>query len=167
MVGYGASGFIRSGIPIACGAQHTAWQIGISETQRQCIYMDPLYEPYDFENPPMKGLEVARQIGMVSYRTAHGYQTKFGRNIKGGANGGGAPFGSKALWDVKTYLEVSRMHCVHLLGATHLLPQHISLQSPPLYCPSLTTHNSQLTTHNSQLTTHNSQLTTHDDSTRD
>jgi len=30
--------FVRSCIPIACGTEHTAWQIGISEVQRQCIY---------------------------------------------------------------------------------------------------------------------------------
>jgi homoserine O-acetyltransferase len=33
--------FVRSAVVIGCGAAHTAWQIGISETQRQAIYADP------------------------------------------------------------------------------------------------------------------------------
>lgn len=75
--------FVRSAVPIACGAAHTAWQIAISETQRQAIYADPKWrngrvDPHD---PPNSGLSVARQIGMVSYRTPLGYQKKFGRAL--------------------------------------------------------------------------------------
>ena len=33
--------FVKSAVVIGCGAAHTAWQIGISETQRQAIYADP------------------------------------------------------------------------------------------------------------------------------
>ena len=55
----------------------------ISETQRQAIYADPKWNngrinPHD---PPNSGLSVARQIGMVSYRTPLGYQKKFGRAL--------------------------------------------------------------------------------------
>jgi homoserine acetyltransferase len=32
---------VKSAVVIGCGARHTAWQIGISETQRQAIYADP------------------------------------------------------------------------------------------------------------------------------
>lgn len=39
---------------------------------------------YDPAAPPWSGLEVARQIAMISYRTHHAYATKFGRSIKGG-----------------------------------------------------------------------------------
>lgn len=75
--------YVRSAVPIACGAAHTAWQIAISETQRQAIYADPKWnngriDPHD---PPNSGLSVARQIGMVSYRTPLGYQKKFGRAL--------------------------------------------------------------------------------------
>jgi homoserine O-acetyltransferase len=34
-------GYVRSAVAIGCGAAHTAWQIAISETQRQAIYADP------------------------------------------------------------------------------------------------------------------------------
>lgn len=110
------SPFVRSVIPIACGAAHTAWQIAISEVQRQAIYADPKWETDPFQ--ATKGLEVARQIGMISYRTAKGYQDKFGREMQtprtGGGGGGGAAaesgssapsYGSNAPWQVKSYLE--------------------------------------------------------------
>eukprot|EP01083_Nonionella_stella_P060582 158160_1 len=52
--------FVRSAVPIACGAAHTAWQIGISETQRQAIYADPKWNGgrYDPLDPPTNGLSV-------------------------------------------------------------------------------------------------------------
>eukprot|EP00941_MAST-03F_sp_MAST-3F-sp1_P005732 g5732.t1 len=78
------SDFVKAGIPMACGAHHHAWQIAISEAQRQAIYADPLWEngQYDLENPPHSGLSVARQIAMISYRTHSAYETKFGRELQ-------------------------------------------------------------------------------------
>ena len=32
---------------VGCGAAHTAWQIAISETQRQAIYADPKWNNGD------------------------------------------------------------------------------------------------------------------------
>jgi len=73
--------FVRKTVAIGCGAAHTAWQIGISEAQRQAIYMDAKWNGgnVDMADPPKKGLSVARQMAMLSYRTAKGYQAKFGR----------------------------------------------------------------------------------------
>lgn len=91
-------------VPIACGAAHTAWQIAISEVQRQAIYLDPKWESDPFN--ATKGLEVARQMGMISYRTATGYDTKFGRQLKSKDGDTDVPlYGSKAIWQVKSYLE--------------------------------------------------------------
>jgi len=94
------SPFVRSVVPIACGASHTAWQIAISEVQRQAIYADP-----NWDSDPLnatKGLEVARQIGMVSYRTPQGYRGKFGRQLR---HDDSPLYGSSASWQVKAYLE--------------------------------------------------------------
>ncbi|ETN24040.1 homoserine O-acetyltransferase [Phytophthora nicotianae CJ01A1] len=73
--------FVKSFVAIACGAQHSAWQIGISELQRQAIYMDPNFRNghYTPDAPPNTGLALARQIAMVSYRTHAAYADKFGR----------------------------------------------------------------------------------------
>jgi homoserine O-acetyltransferase len=92
--------YMRSVLPIACGAAHTAWQIGISEVQRQAIYKDPNWAT----NPDQAtaGLEVARQLGMISYRTPLGYDGKFARAKQQETS---APYGSGASWKVKSYLE--------------------------------------------------------------
>jgi homoserine O-acetyltransferase len=91
---------VRSVIPIACGSSHTAWQIAISEVQRQAIYADPNWEKDAFK--ATKGLEVARQIGMISYRTPQGYRGKFGRQLRSDDS---PPYGSHANWQVKSYLK--------------------------------------------------------------
>eukprot|EP00586_Coscinodiscus_wailesii_P011599 CAMPEP_0172512526 /NCGR_PEP_ID=MMETSP1066-20121228/245447_1 /TAXON_ID=671091 /ORGANISM="Coscinodiscus wailesii, Strain CCMP2513" /LENGTH=396 /DNA_ID=CAMNT_0013292399 /DNA_START=191 /DNA_END=1381 /DNA_ORIENTATION=+ len=96
MAGIGDDPYVRSVIPIACGSRHTAWQIGISEVQRQAIYADPKWNNgnVDFNDLPLAGLSVARMLGMVSYRTSLGYDKKFGRRV----NENGA-------WEVRNYLE--------------------------------------------------------------
>jgi homoserine O-acetyltransferase/O-succinyltransferase len=95
---------LRTVIPIACGAAHTAWQIAISETQRQAIYADHKWQTNGLE--ATQGLAVARQIGMVSYRTAKGYCQKFGRSMQTAKNNNKeAQYGSAANWKVKSYLE--------------------------------------------------------------
>ena len=94
------SPFVRSIVPIACGAAHTAWQIAISEVQRQAIYADPQWKTDPVS--ATKGLEVARQMGMISYRTAQGYRAKFGRQRQSADS---PAYGSGATWQVKSYLE--------------------------------------------------------------
>ena len=72
---------VRTAIPIAVGAVHSPWCIGIGEAQRQAIWADPdwLEGWYQPDAPPARGLAVARQIGMVSYRSPESFSSKFGR----------------------------------------------------------------------------------------
>ena len=65
-------------------------------------------------DPPLRGLSVARQIGMVSYRTPRGYEQKFGREIlshghsqtdSNDSSSSSPPYGRNAQWQVKSYLE--------------------------------------------------------------
>jgi homoserine O-acetyltransferase len=37
----GGADFVQSAVIIGCGASHSAWQIGISCTQRNAIFSDP------------------------------------------------------------------------------------------------------------------------------
>jgi len=126
--------YIRSVIPIACGAAHTAWQIAISEVQRQAIYHDP-----QWKIDPTKatsGLNVARQMGMVSYRTPQGYISKFGRRMKKvegdeTTNSESQPaYGSSAQWQVKSYLEyqgekfLSRFDSLTYIKMTEQMDSH-------------------------------------------
>jgi homoserine O-acetyltransferase len=135
----GQDSFLRSVIPIACGAAHTAWQIGISEVQRQAIYADPNWRDGSVEhhltNPPLTGLSVARQIGMVSYRTPRGYENKFGRGVVQHKNGETDPtspptYGRYANWQVKSYLDyqgqkfLSRFDAITYVKLTEQMDSH-------------------------------------------
>jgi len=112
---------VRSLVVIGCGAKHTAWQIAISETQRQAIYTDRKWQGGHFNpaDPPVEGLAVARQIAMVSYRTAKAFERKFSRRTQEEKPESGAASGSQQpascsprrtlsgtpLWETRTYLE--------------------------------------------------------------
>jgi homoserine O-acetyltransferase len=76
---------VRSIVPIAVGAEHSAWCIGISEAQRQAIWADPTFADgrYDLAAPPAAGLAVARQIAMISYRSPTSFDERFGRELNG------------------------------------------------------------------------------------
>ncbi|KDO28415.1 homoserine O-acetyltransferase [Saprolegnia parasitica CBS 223.65] len=79
--GFLGKGLVQRVGVIACGARHTAWQIGMSEVQRQAIYRDPLYcgGHYDPSRPPKDGLAIARQMAMLTYRTHRVYAERYGR----------------------------------------------------------------------------------------
>lgn len=96
MVQCAGTDYVRTAIPIACGAQHTAWQIGISQVQRNAVK--------EFGIP---GLALARQMAMLSYRTPAGYHTKFGRAQQAPKDGQPAPppYGEHAQWSVQSYLD--------------------------------------------------------------
>jgi homoserine O-acetyltransferase len=67
--------------PIATSARHSAWQIAISETQRQAIAADPRFRGghYPEDDPPAAGLAAARQVAMFSYRSRESLDARFGR----------------------------------------------------------------------------------------
>ena len=95
---------MKKAVIIGCGTEHTAWQIGISEAQRQCIYADPKWNGgnVDMTDPPRRGLGVARQQAMVTYRTAKAYRDKFGREMKKQPDG-------STQFEVRGYLEYQGM----------------------------------------------------------
>ena len=97
-------------IAMVCGGFHTAWQIGVSETQRQAIYADTKWNEgnIDQNDPPQKGLEIARMIAMFTYRTNPGFQKEFGRDreiIKGEAGDKDQVDSKLCDFKVKKYLE--------------------------------------------------------------
>ncbi|KAI0841539.1 homoserine O-acetyltransferase [Hypoxylon sp. FL0890] len=80
---YTAPGYVKSIIPIATAADHSAWGISWAETQRQCIYSDPkfddgYYEPCP-EGQPSAGLAAARMVAMLTYRSCMSFDSRFGR----------------------------------------------------------------------------------------
>jgi homoserine O-acetyltransferase len=127
--------FVKSVVPIACGAAHTAWQIAVSEVQRQAIMADPHWSS-DEPEKATAGLAVARQMGMVSYRTPQGYHSKFGRKLqhKKGATDddiADAPkYGSKVQYQAQSYLHyqgikfLSRFDPVTYVKMTEQMDSH-------------------------------------------
>ena len=60
---------------IACGAKQSAWAIALNEAQRMAIEADrTLYD--DSPDAGAKGMEAARAIGMVSYRTYQSFNAQ-------------------------------------------------------------------------------------------
>ncbi len=88
---------IQKACLIAMGKSHSAWAIGISNTQRQAIYADKNWNDgwYSKDKPPVQGLSAARAIAMISYRTPQNYENKFGRDFNN----------EKQIFQVESYLE--------------------------------------------------------------
>ena len=79
---YFGKDYVRSIVPIATSARHSAWGISWGEAQRQSIYSDPKYEDgyYTFEDPPTTGLGAARMSALLTYRSRDSFEARFGRN---------------------------------------------------------------------------------------
>jgi homoserine O-acetyltransferase/O-succinyltransferase len=66
---------------IACGVKMTPWAVALNETQRMAIEADPSVSAENLTNATRddlliagaKGMEAARAIGMLSYRSYEGY----------------------------------------------------------------------------------------------
>ena len=160
----GGPEFVNCIMAMCCGAEHSPWQIGISETQRQAIYADPKWRDGNYlkyQDPPFSGLSVARQFAMITYRTASAYVDKFGREEIANEEAGyrqaryfeverylryqGKKFTSR--YDPMSYIYVTRMMDTHDVGrarggvraALKRLTQPvliISIDSDILYPPS-------------------------------
>ena len=82
-------GFVRSIVPLATSARHSAWCISWGEAQRQSIYSDPDYKDgYYFEtadgeidlvHQPNRGLAAARMAALLTYRSRDSFESRFGR----------------------------------------------------------------------------------------
>ena len=92
--------YVRTIVPIATSARHSAWCISWGEAQRQSIYSDPKYDDgyYTFTDPPTNGLGAARMQALLTYRSRDSFESRFGRNapdagkvMKAGMNGANNP----------------------------------------------------------------------------
>jgi homoserine O-acetyltransferase len=89
--------FIENAICIAAPAEHTPWAIALNESARQAIFNDPNWNNGDYEDFKVKGLEIARMIGMISYRSSISFDKKFGRKQRIDENG-------RKIFEVESYL---------------------------------------------------------------
>jgi homoserine O-acetyltransferase/O-succinyltransferase len=70
---------VESIIPIGASAKHSAWAIGLGEAERLAIKNDPDWQNGFYAKQPAKGLSLARQIAIISYRSFASFEEKFGR----------------------------------------------------------------------------------------
>src|SRR5690606_15193777 len=81
--------------PIAACEATSAWVIGWNHVARQALVLDP-----EFPSHPSRGLQIARQIAMLTYRAEPGLEERQGRELAGSDSGSGPP-----LFRVGSYLE--------------------------------------------------------------
>lgn len=92
---------VRAIIPIATSAQHSPWAIAMNHVARSAILNDPEYRAGNFDPEAIRGLGVARQIGMISYRSDVSFLEKFSRER---LKDNGAFFDPGNLFQVENYL---------------------------------------------------------------
>ena len=75
---------VRSVVPIASTCRRSALSIGLSEAQRQAIMADANWNGGDYygQEPPNKGLALARIIGHITYLSEASMERKFGRRLQ-------------------------------------------------------------------------------------
>jgi len=72
---------------ISAPARHDAWAIALSSLGRAALELDPKFRggAYAIDDPPEAGLELARRIAMLGYRSPENFATRFGReHARGG-----------------------------------------------------------------------------------
>jgi homoserine O-acetyltransferase len=74
----------RHFLTISSSPNSAAFSIGIRSLQRELIVSDPAWNEgnYTDENWPVKGMRMARKLGMLSYRSSEEWRTRFGRRTQ-------------------------------------------------------------------------------------
>jgi homoserine O-acetyltransferase len=98
---------VRSIIPIATASQHSPWCIGLNEIARQAIMNDPEWREGEYyaEGQPARGLSLARQVAMMSYRSDVSFSSRFHRDrIRTNGHGSPTRFEASNLFQIESYL---------------------------------------------------------------
>ncbi|HEY9621416.1 MAG TPA: homoserine O-acetyltransferase [Crinalium sp.] len=117
--------------PIAAPGRHSAWCIGLSETQRQAIFADPNWKDgnYTPDQPPSQGLAIARMLAMITYRSWNSFTERFGRQYHGDGSGqpslpGGQPFAIANYLQYQGEKLVNRFDANSYVILTHAMDSH-------------------------------------------
>lgn len=107
---------VRAIAPIAVGARHSAWAIGLNEVARRAIMADPAWNggAYAPDHQPETGLGLARAIAMITYRSYDSLEQKFGRERLSPPSGSDAV---DASFQIASYLEYQGVKLVKRFDA--------------------------------------------------
>jgi homoserine O-acetyltransferase len=74
----------RHFLTISSSPNSAPFSIAVRSLQRELIVSDPDWKDgnYDEENWPVKGMRMARKLGMLSYRSSEEWRTRFGRRTQ-------------------------------------------------------------------------------------
>lgn len=118
---------VRRAVPIASTPRATAWTIGLNAVAREAILGDPRWNGAS-PSAGFRGLDLARRIAMLSYRSPAELEARFGRRVRG------EPFGTVpgrgAAWEVAGYLRrhgeklVERFDPSSYLALTDAMDRH-------------------------------------------
>lgn len=88
-------------VPIATSARHSDWAIGLNHLARQAIMNDPYWNNGNYNEQPLKGLSLARKVGMISYRTDVSFNARFQYERIGKKD---SAFNPESIFQVESYL---------------------------------------------------------------
>lgn len=97
----------RSVITISGAARSTPFAIALRSLQREIIRRDPAWMEgnYSADAMPVTGQQLARKLGMITYRSGKEWAVRFGRERANAERKPGDPFGID--FEVESYLENS------------------------------------------------------------
>jgi homoserine O-acetyltransferase len=112
-------------LPVGCAARSSAWVMGWNHVGREAIRLDP-----GFPDDVGRGLELARQLAMLTYRAESGLEPRHGRHRPPEAGGPGP-------YRIQGYLEYQgvklrrRFDARAYLQLLDAMDHHDMLQPPP------------------------------------
>ena len=95
----------RGLVTISSAARAAPFAIALRSLQREMIRSDPDWNGgnYPADKPPLRGMRLARKLGMITYRSAEEWNHRFGRERAEGEHDAGDQFGVD--FEVESYLE--------------------------------------------------------------